>query len=115
MAQGEIYLIINQQTGYKFVGQTTRGMNKEWADHILESRKMSPLPLHKDIRKYNAHNFRIRQLEECNSNILDERERYWIDKYKSEYNSDTCNIEEEVEELVEVKVDKKDYGFYDSN
>ena len=28
---------------------------------------------------------------------------------------DRCNIEEEVEELVEVKIDKKDYGFYDKN
>ena len=115
MSQGEIYLIINQQTGHKFVGQTTRGMNKDWADHILESRKMSPLPLHKDIRKYNTHTFRIKQLEECDTKLLDERQQYWIDKYKSEYNDDTFNTDEEVEELIEVKEDKKDYGFYDIN
>ncbi len=103
MSQGEIYLIINQQTGHKFVGQTTRGMNKDWADHILESRKMSPLPLHKDIRKYNTHTFRIKQLEECDTKLLDERQQYWIDKYKSEYNDDNFDTDEEVEELIEVK------------
>jgi len=83
MAVGTIYLIINKINGHKYVGQTIRGMNKRWAQHIQESMRMSPYPLHKAMRKHGNHNFMIKELEECDTELLDEREIHYIEKYNT--------------------------------
>lgn len=78
MAQGIIYLIVNKQNGHKYVGQTTQGMNKRWQQHIQEAMKMSDKPLHCAMRKYGNHNFMIKEIDECDESLLNEREEYWI-------------------------------------
>lgn len=83
MAQGQIYLIINKQNGKKYVGQTTRGMNKRWQEHIQQSIRLSSTPLHKAMREYGNHNFMIRELCECNVDELDEKEIYYIEKFNT--------------------------------
>jgi group I intron endonuclease len=90
MAQGIIYLIINKQNGHKYVGQTTQGMNKRWQQHIQEALRMSDSPLHRAMRKYGNHNFMIKEIDECNENLLNEREEYWIKQhntFKEGYNA----------------------------
>jgi group I intron endonuclease len=93
MSQGIIYLIINKENGHKYIGQTTQALNKVWQQHIQESKRMSSKPLHKAFRKYGVDKFLIKVIDECNQNLLDEKENYWIQKY------DTLNgyngIEEE--------------------
>ena len=81
MSQGIIYLIVNKQNGHKYVGQTTQGMNKRWQQHIQEAMRMSDKPLHRTMRKYGNHNFMIKELDECDESLLDEKEQYWIEKY----------------------------------
>ena len=41
------------------------------------------MPLYRAISKYGLNNFTITELEECSHNIVDERERYWIEYYGS--------------------------------
>ena len=83
MKQGIIYLIINKVNGHKYVGQTTQGMNKRWAQHIQEANRMSPYPLHKAMRKHGNHNFMIREICECKENELNDKEQYYIKEYNT--------------------------------
>jgi group I intron endonuclease len=86
MVRGIIYLILNKQTGEKYVGNTTLAMNKEWVHHIERSKRMSSEPLHKAFRQYGVHNFMIKELDEYDDTCLDNKLNEWIDKYKPEYN-----------------------------
>lgn len=83
MSQGIIYLIVNKQNGHKYVGQTTQGMNKRWQQHIQEALRMSNKPLHRAMRKYGNHNFMIKEIDECDESLLNEKEQYWIEKYNT--------------------------------
>ena len=83
MSQGIIYLIINKQNGHKYVGQTTQTMNKRWAGHCQSALRMSDAPLHRAMRKYGNHNFLIREIDECDESLLDEKEQYWIEYYNT--------------------------------
>lgn len=97
--QGIIYLIINRQTGHKYVGKTTQSMNKEWQSHIERSKRMSSEPLHKAFRKYGTHNFMIKEIDESNQSLLEERHQYWIKQYNPEYNDDSFVVKEKEEEV----------------
>lgn len=83
MSRGIIYLIINKENGHKYVGQTTQPMNKRWQQHISESRRMSQKPLHKAFRKYGLDKFTIKEIDECDEKLLNEREEYWIKQYNT--------------------------------
>lgn len=113
MAQGQIYLIINKQDGKKYVGQTTRGMNKEWQDHIQMAMRLSKKPLHKAMRKCGNHNFMIRELCECHVDELNDKELFYIEKFNTshEYNADV--IEEEENKTITEPIIKKEekWGF----
>jgi len=111
MAQGIIYLIVNKQTGHKYVGQTIIGMNKIWQEHISEALRMSSSPLHRAMRKYGNHNFMIKEIDECGESLLNEREEYWIKQYntfKEGYNTTTGEgkvaFNEETKQKIEVAV-----------
>jgi hypothetical protein len=93
MTRGIIYLILNKQTGEKFVGNTTLAMNKEWVHHIDRSKRMSSEPLHKAFRQYGVHNFMIKQLDEYDDTCLDSKLNEWIEKYQPEYNEYTPPVE----------------------
>ena len=99
MSRGIIYLITNKENGHKYVGQTTQGMNKQWQQHTQEALRMSDKPLHRAMRKYGQHRFNIQEIDECDENLLDEREKHWIKHYntlKEGYNVGII-IPEEVE------------------
>lgn len=92
MEQGIIYLITNIVNNKKYVGQTRQQLNKRWKYHITESRTFSDRPLYRAINKYGIDNFKIRIIEECNTDLLDKRETYWIDSletYRYGYNATT--------------------------
>lgn len=81
--QGLIYLITNKITNESYVGSTVLPMNKEWQQHIMESRRMSKHPLHKAFREYGMDKFIIKQIDECREDLFDERKTYWIEKYNT--------------------------------
>jgi group I intron endonuclease len=86
MNQGIIYAIYNKETGKYYIGQTIKELNKRWQEHLYEAKRMKDTPLYKSLRKYGADKFKVRVIEECSLDILDERETYWISEYNS-YNN----------------------------
>lgn len=101
MKRGIIYLILNKQTEHKYIGHTELAINKEWAQHIEKSKRMSSEALHKAFREYGIHNFMIRELDEYDETTLDRKLEQWIDKYQPHYNPPRITfIEEEEEEIV---------------
>lgn len=86
MAQGIVYVIINKETGHKYVNATTLPMNKEWQNHIQASNRMSTELLHRAFRQYGLHKFMIKEIDECDEKILEDKRVYWIEQYKPEYN-----------------------------
>lgn len=50
---------------------------------------MEDTPLYRAFKKYNLENFTFEILEECSTNELNDREKYWIqfyDTYRNGYN-----------------------------
>lgn len=111
MKRGIIYIIINKQTEEKYIGSTELPINKEWAQHIDRSKRMSSEPLHKAFREYGIHNFMMREIEEYDETNLEQRLESWIRKFNPEYNPANIVIEEKKEEIViPVKEKKKSPG-----
>jgi group I intron endonuclease len=103
MSRGIIYTIINKQNGYKYIGNTTLAMNKEWVQHIERSKRMSSEPLHKAFREYGTHNFMIKELDECDESEFESKTNQWIEKYNPEYN--VIAVKKEIIEVVkEIKI-----------
>ena len=91
---GFIYKVTNTVNGKLYIGQTSRTIEVRWREHIHDAIKRnnkSSFIFHKAIKKYGPNAFEIEQIEECDSSMLDERERYWIkyyDTYNNGYNAD---------------------------
>jgi len=113
MAQGIVYVIINKETGHKYLNATTLPMNKEWQNHILASNKMSTELIHRAFRQYGLHKFMIKQIDECDEKILEDKVIYWFEQYKPEYNDPPPKKKPEPpepiinEELIPVVKEKK--------
>ena len=118
MERGIIYLILNKQTGEKYVGNTTLAMNKEWVHHIDRSKRMSSEPLHKAFRQLGVHNFMIKELDEYDDTCLDSKLNEWIEKYKPEYNpivtpnvvKEEIPMQEKLELPAPIKKEKRNYN-----
>lgn len=98
MARGIIYLIINKENGYKFVGSTLQPMNKEWQSHIQSANRMSSEPLHRAFRQFGVHRFGIQELDECDERELEDKKEQWILHYNSYNEGYNYRIFEEEEE-----------------
>lgn len=86
-----IYLIKNEITGEKYVGNTSFDINKRWSEHCHDAtrKRCSHRPLYAAINKYGKNNFTIEVLEECERAISNEREKFWIETlgtFKNGYN-----------------------------
>lgn len=85
--KGVIYKITNVVNDKKYIGQTTN--YKERIRHHKQTayRKNSThkdKPLYEDIRKFGLENFKFEIIEEVDDiDLIDAREIYWIDFYKS--------------------------------
>lgn len=79
--QGYIYLIENKINGKKYVGKTVYSLEKRFSEHIDDARKHPNRPLYRAINKYGKDNFEIKELECCNVDLLDEKEKFWISYY----------------------------------
>jgi group I intron endonuclease len=110
MAHGIIYLITNKENSKKYVGKTTISINKEWQNHILESRKMSRVLIYREFRKYGIDKFNIKQIDECDEKILEERRIYWIKQYKTHLEGYNLNEIKEEKERGGIVTNKKRWG-----
>lgn len=86
---GYIYKIWNEENDKVYIGQTSVGIKTRWSQH-LSNYSTNNAVLYRAMRKYGAGIFHIEQLEECDNELLNEKEKYWIeyyDSYKNGYNS----------------------------
>lgn len=88
MKFGKIYLITNDVNLKVYVGQTIQTLNKRFNGHCCYSKSDRSINMYikRAIHKYGRDKFHIQLIEECPVNILDEREKYWINFYDS-YNT----------------------------
>lgn len=88
MKFGKIYLITNDVNLKVYVGQTIQTLNKRFNGHCCYSKSDRSINMYikRAIHKYGRDKFHIQLIEECPVNILNEREKYWINFYNS-YNT----------------------------
>lgn len=80
-----IYKITNKINGKIYIGKTLKTIEGRWKDHLKDYKRprFERRPLYSAMKKYGVENFSIEEVEECSSEILSEREIYWIDFYDS--------------------------------
>lgn len=85
---GYIYCITNLINNKKYIGKTIYSIDKRWRQHINDSKKNTCelRPLYKAMNKYGIDNFTIKELEQCDDQLLSIKEQYWIDKYNTYQN-----------------------------
>ena len=86
---GYIYKITNQVNSKIYVGKTVTTIANRWLHHLDDYKKFD-WHLYRAMRKYGVDKFSIEQIEECDDEIINEREIYWIEKldtFKNGYNS----------------------------
>lgn len=83
-----IYKITNKQTGKVYIGKTLDTIEERWKEHLRDykKRRCEKRPLYNSMNFYGPEVFTIEQVEECQPNVLNEREIYWIAQYDSYYN-----------------------------
>lgn len=77
-----IYLITNLINGKFYVGQT-KNFSLRKAGHLYAARCGNERPLYRAIRKYGEDSFEFKVLEECEDEIVNEREQHWVEQYDS--------------------------------
>lgn len=86
-----IYCVHCIPTGKKYIGQTIQKIKNRINDHFSRSSN-SRYKFHRAIKKYGKDNFIYGIIEECDYDIINEKEMFWIkayDTFKNGYNSDT--------------------------
>ena len=81
---GIIYKIDNLINNKCYIGKTSRSLEERWKEH-LRHRFNLDYALYRAFKKYGIENFTISLLEENIEDeiLLNEREKYWINYFKS--------------------------------
>lgn len=77
-----MYLIRNVITQKVYVGQT-KNVAQRKAGHLYDARRGLDRPLYRSIRKHGAENFVFEVLEQCEDDLIDDREQYWVSHFDS--------------------------------
>lgn len=87
-----IYKIINNITGDFYIG-SSKNIKERWRTHKKQiTWKLRPSKLYEAFQQYGLNNFTFLILENCDSNILKEKEQYYINKYHPIYNTISAYI-----------------------
>ena len=83
-----IYKITNQMNGKFYIGKTKRkSIARRWFEHQYNARKIDYRhPLYDSIKRYGPEKFEIEVIEECEEDVLSEKEALWIKKLSPQYN-----------------------------
>lgn len=88
---GYIYCITNTITNKVYIGKSIREPKERVDEHFKDWELLNTdTKLTRAILKYGREVWTWKLVEECNDNILSEREKYWIsvyDSYRNGYNS----------------------------
>jgi len=81
-----IYMIENKITKKRYIGKSTNLLNriKNYFDNNFL--KSKPTIINRALIKFKLSNFKFTILEYCDTSVLSEREQFYIDKYKPQYN-----------------------------
>lgn len=82
-----IYRLTNLVNNKPYVGSANNLRTRFYVYFSINRLKNSKMIIYKAILKYNYKNFTLDILEYCDSNILIEREQYYINNIKPVYNS----------------------------
>lgn len=80
-----IYKIYNDINEKLYIGKTETSIQERFSKHLWEAKNKPNLncAIHNAINKYGKEHFYIEQIEECSSDILSEKEKYWIKYYQT--------------------------------
>lgn len=80
-----IYKITNDVNGKIYIGKTIKTIESRWKEHLSDYNKSrnEKRPLYDAMIKYGIEHFSIEKIEECSTENLNERERYWIEFFGS--------------------------------
>ena len=81
-----IYKITNLNSEQCYIGQSV-DVSKRWKDHCkcgLGIEASATNKLYNNMQKNGVWNFSFELLEECSRNLLNEKERFWIEMYQSD-------------------------------
>ena len=120
-----IYVITNDINGKQYVGKTNWTIEKRFKEHISDSKRQrcEKRPLYVAMNKYGIEHFSIKQLEECQESVVNEREQYWIQKlntygntgYNATLGGDSkhyYNYEQIAQKYLELQNNKKTAEFF---
>lgn len=79
-----IYKITNNVNGYVYIGQTIKPITERVSKHFSDAKAGRKQPLYIDIRNQSRSDFSFEEIEIITEDLLDEREAYWISKYKED-------------------------------
>lgn len=104
---GYIYKITNKVNNKIYIGQTIKTVEKRFQQHKNNSNKpyFSQIVLYKAFNKYGIDNFICEQIEEVPNELLDEREKYWIEYYDSYFNGYNSTLGGRLVELYNWDID----------
>lgn len=81
-----IYKIENKINGRIYIGQTSN-VKQRFIDHKKNGRNIPErflkTELYLDLNKYGVENFNFDIIEECENELADDKERYWIKELKA--------------------------------
>lgn len=82
---GFIYKVTNCVNSKVYIGQTNFSIETRFKQHLrdCDNKCNENRPLYLAMKKYGKENFHIELIEECSSDKLNEREKYWISYYNS--------------------------------
>ncbi len=78
--EGFIYKVTNKVNGKSYIGQTRNTVEFRWRQHYKAKDNKY---FHRAIQKYGKENFEVTTLEKCDTNKLNEREIYYINKFNT--------------------------------
>lgn len=83
-----VYLITNKLNGKRYVG-ASNNVSGRMSQHMRKkvAEKYEHLEFYKDVLKYGYQGFEFKLLEECTKEDKLNKEKYWYDKLKPEYNT----------------------------
>lgn len=85
MLSYDVYKITNKLNNKHYIGITSKGISARIKEHIYTAERDPVFPIHRALNKYGKDNFTFELLDfSCNSwEELTEKEKYYINLYKS--------------------------------